>query len=173
MKLWDRPGVPHKGWRCEDVDDVRGNGSSPNEADYEVCQMCGNERIRYVHVMSHPGFPERLNVGCICAEKMSGDYIGPKRRETKLRNLASRRKNWLTRKWRVSSKGNDFLNVDGKNVVVFPKKFKPGKWGYGIDGEFSREVFDTKEEAKLAAFDRLRDFANLTEKPEQRAANFH
>ena len=154
MKLWYTPGVPHKGWECDTVYDIRKDGSSPEEADYEVCQMCGNERIRYVHVMSHPEYPKSLNVGCICAEKMSDDYVGPKKREKNLRNIASRRSNWLKRKWRISSKGNDFLNVDGYNIVVYPNKYQKDKWGFSIDGNFSENIFETKDKAKIAAFNR-------------------
>jgi hypothetical protein len=57
---------------------------------------------------------------------MSGDYEGPKRREAKLRNRAVRRTRWLQRKWRVSAKGNSFLNVDGHNLGVHPTKTKRG-----------------------------------------------
>ena len=160
MKLWDTPGVPHKGWECDTVYDIREDGSSPDETDYEICQMCGNERIRYVHVMSHPEYPKPLNVGCVCAEKMSNDYLGPKKKEKVLRNKASRRSRWLTRKWRLSAKGNDFLNVDGYNIVIYPNKFMPGKWSFGIDGKFSRNNFESKDKAKIAAFNKYWDLTN-------------
>ena len=127
---WDQPGVPHKGWHCVDVVDLRADGESADETDYATCQMCGNEKIRYVHIMEHPDLDENFDVGCVCAEKMSGDYEGPKRREAKLRNRAARRTRWLQRKWRVSAKGNSSLNVDGHNLGVHMNKFK--RWGYRI-----------------------------------------
>lgn len=99
---WDQPGVPHKGWHCVDVVDLRADGEPADETDYATCQMCGNEKIRYVHIMEHPDLDENFEVGCVCAEKMSGDYEGPKRREAKLRNRAVRRTRWLQRKWRVA-----------------------------------------------------------------------
>ena len=73
---WDQPGVPHKGWRCVDVVDLRADGESADETDYATCQMCGNEKIRYVHIMEHPDLDENFEVGCVCAEKMSDDYEG-------------------------------------------------------------------------------------------------
>jgi hypothetical protein len=82
---------------------------------------------------------------------MSDDYEGPKRREARLRNRAIRRTRWLTRKWRVSAKGNSFLNLDGYNLVVYPTK--TGRWGYKIGDRFGRKTFSTKQEAKLALFD--------------------
>lgn len=148
---WDKPGVPHKGWLCVDVVDLRPDGGHAEETDYAICQMCGNEKIRYVHVMRHPDFDEQFNVGCVCAEKMSGDSVGPKQRETKLRNRSIRKMRWLTRKWRVSSKGNSFLNVDGYNVGVHQNK--AGRWGYRIHDRFSTKTYSSKDEAKLALFD--------------------
>ena len=148
---WDQPGVPHKGWHCVDVVDLRADGESADETDYATCQMCGNEKIRYVHIMEHPDMDENFDVGCVCAEKMSGDYEGPQRREAKLRNRAARRTRWLQRKWRVSAKGNSFLNVDGHNLGVHMNKFK--RWGYRIGSRFSTKTYATKDEAKLALFD--------------------
>lgn len=155
---WNQAGIPHKGWQCVDVIDLRGDGESAEDTEYAVCQMCGNEKIRFVHVMEHADHDDALRVGCVCAEKMSDDYLGPKRRESRLRNRAVRRKKWLTRTWRTSSKGNPFLNIQGHNVGVHINKFK--RWGYRIEGRFSAETYPTMEEAKLALFD---EFWQLTQ----------
>lgn len=159
---WDQPGVPHKGWHCVDVVNLRADGEPADDTDYATCQMCGNEKIRYVHIMEHPDVEEALDVGCVCAEKMSDDYDGPKRREARLRNRASRRTRWLHRKWRVSAKGNSFLNVDGRNLVVYPTK--TGRWGYKIGDRFGPKTYPTVREAKLALFD---DFWAATQDNDQ------
>ena len=70
---WDNMGIPHKGWSCIDVIDLRGDGAGSDETSYETCQMCGHEKIRYVHVMEHCDLEDSLRVGCVCAEKMSDD----------------------------------------------------------------------------------------------------
>jgi hypothetical protein len=150
---WDKPGIPHKGWRCTDVVDLRANGETEGDTNYANCEMCGNERIRFVHIMVHPEIPEEFNVGCICAEKMSGDKIGPRDRETKLRNRWIRRNRWLKRKWRTSAKGNSYLNIDGNNVGVHSNA--RGLWSFRINSDFSRQYFDTMDEAKIALFDKL------------------
>jgi hypothetical protein len=49
---WSQVGVPHKGWRCIDVEDL----GSPNQ----VCQMCESREIRFVHRMEHDDYPEIL-----------------------------------------------------------------------------------------------------------------
>lgn len=155
--LWREPGVPHKGWHCIDVIDVREDGSSPEEAEYETCQMCGNERIRFVHIVEHDEYDETLGVGCICAEKLTEDYINPRLLEKELRNKASRKARWLTREWRVSRQGNHYLAVDGFNVGIFPDRYKPGKWKYRISYQsnsyFSKSSYSSPREAKLALFE--------------------
>ena len=73
------------------------------------------------------------------------------RREAKLRNRAARRARWVQRKWRVSAKGNNFLNLEGYNLVAYPTK--TGRWGYKIGGRFGPRTYPTASEAKLALFD--------------------
>src|SRR5437868_6246740 len=78
---WNIEGMPHKGWVLKDVFDVREDGQAVDETEYETCMMCNNERIRYVHVVTHPDVAEEFKVGCVCAEKMTNDYVNPKRIE--------------------------------------------------------------------------------------------
>jgi hypothetical protein len=151
--LWSQAGVPHRGWHCVGVEDIRLDGQPEDEAEYATCQMCGNERIRFVHMMEHPDYGRGVEAGCVCAEKMSGDYVNPRLQEGRLRKKASRKARWLRRKWRTSHKGNHYLNVDGMNLVVFPAKFKPGRWCFRVDGDFSRSTYATHDEAKLALFE--------------------
>jgi len=129
------------------------------EAPDAICEMCEKQEIRYVHYMHHPDYPHEIGVGCVCAEKMEEDYINPRRRERELRASAGRRRRWLTRKWKTSGRGNDYLNVDGFNITIFPKS--DGTWGGGIEdqatGQFrlSRRIYKTQDHAKLAAFDAM------------------
>ncbi len=146
---WDTKKLPHKGWECVGVTDL-GDSGQMDESDYATCEMCQNERIRYVHTMKHPKVEEPIDVGCICASKMSSDYVGPKNRERVLRNKASRKSRWLTRKWRKSAKGNHCLNVDGANLGV--DRSRRG-WGYRLDDRFSTSAYATSDEAKLALFE--------------------
>ena len=147
---WAQAGVPHRGWRCVNVEDL-GEPAT-------VCGMCERMEIRYVHYMEHPAYPETLGCGCVCAGHMEENYQGAKRRETILRNAASRRARWLSRGWRESAKGNDYLNTDGYNVVVFPQG---SGWSYFVknratDATFRpRRPFQTSDAAKLGAFDTM------------------
>lgn len=136
-----------------DVYDVRADGASADEANYATCEMCGKERIRFVHIVEHDGFSGQLSVGCICAEKLSGDYVNPRSIEAVLKKKASRKGNWLTRQWRSSAKGNEFINVDGYNLGVLPNQFRPGTWKYRIDDQFSKQSYPSSDHAKMALFE--------------------
>ena len=162
--LWREAGVPHKGWRCVDMEDLRADDP---EAELDICDMCRVQEIRYVHQMRHPDYPQQLAVGCVCAEKMEDDYQAPRRREAPLRSRAARRAKWLKLKWRRSARGNDFIKVDGYRVTVFPIT-RAGKTGWGgiIVDEANdkttraRKVHPSPDAAKLAAFDTIEIFRN-------------
>lgn len=110
---WSRPGIPHRGWTCVDVDDL----GTPSQ----LCEMCESVDIRFVHLMQHPEHPDLLAVGCVCAEHMEEDYARPRAREKRLRSAASRRRTWARRQWRVSERGNSYLNTEGFNLSIFPR----------------------------------------------------
>jgi hypothetical protein len=156
---WKQRNVPHRGWRYVGVEDL----DEPSV----TCEMCEAVTIRYVHYMKHDDHDGTLAVGCVCAEHMSGDYAGPRRRERQLANAARRRRTWLTRTWRESKSGNPFLNTQGYNVAIYTRQ---GRWTFRvvkknpfagqIDGEESKtwfcpRVYRTEDEAKLGAFDML------------------
>ncbi|MDD2958951.1 MAG: hypothetical protein PHE06_07960 [Lachnospiraceae bacterium] len=65
MGDWNKAGIPHKGWTCIDVVDLAEDSEPGDEVQYEQCEMCGNERIRFVHIMHHPEYSEELHVGCV------------------------------------------------------------------------------------------------------------
>jgi hypothetical protein len=146
---WSDPGVPHRGWKCVDIEDL----GEP----IETCEMCESQEIRYAHTMEHPDYAEAIRAGCDCAGKMEEDYERAQRRERAIKNAAKRRVNWLLRKWRTSARGNSFLNTNGFNIVVFRHGVQ---WRYRIaDREtdelqkVARRFYDSEDKAKLAAFD--------------------
>lgn len=67
MGLWDKEGIPHKGWECvgmidlgEDADDM--DFDTKKDELYEQCEMCSQEGVRYVHLMQHPDYPDELRL---------------------------------------------------------------------------------------------------------------
>lgn len=148
---WNQQGIPHKGWELECVEDIREDGQSVDETEYESCMMCGNERIRYVHVVSHIEVAEIFRVGCVCAMKMTDDYINPEKREKELRNKANRRVSWTQKQWKVSKSGNQYLNIQGHHLLIYRDK-KTGRYKVKIDDVFGNKSFETLKKAKVAAF---------------------
>jgi len=151
---WSRAGVPHRGWSCVGIEDL--------EEPAQTCEMCESVEIRYVHFMEHPDYAETLGVGCICAEHMEEDYVTPRLREKKLRSRAQRRKSWAKREWKVSYKGNPYLNTEGFNLTVFSLSDRRGRyWGLQVthretsQSQRGRRRYPTEDAAKKAALDAL------------------
>lgn len=147
---WSMGGVPHRGWTCVDIEDL----AAPDQ----LCEMCESQSIRYVHHMTHPKYPTTLAVGCICAGHMEGDLVAAQGRENAMRSRAGKRSRWLSRKWKISAKGNPYLQADGYRVTVYPRG---GNWATtvcSLDGtlvQHSRVNFSSPERAKLAGFDQI------------------
>jgi len=83
---WSEAGIPHKGWGCVGVTDL-----GPGEDNHTTCEMCESAAIRYVHHMSHPEYPGILDVGCVCAGHMEGNYAAAVGRDRQMRNAAAAR----------------------------------------------------------------------------------
>ena len=142
--LWKRSEIPHSGWTCIDLIDLgRQTG---------ICQMCGYQIIRYVHVMIHPNYGGRIGAGCVCAGKMEGSHENAVQRERNFKNLLNRRKNFVNRKWKHSKKGNLYLNFMEVNIVLLPDNYQKGHWRYLINGKPSI-TYSSQTQAKLGAFD--------------------
>lgn len=154
MARWDNPGIPHKGWAlvgCVDLgEDVYGD----DEIEYETCEMCHNEKIRYVHILTHPNYPGEIRVGCDCACKMTEDYVTHPDDERRLRNRANRRRNFLKQEWYRSTKGNLVLNYKGKYITAVEKH---GRWSCVYRNRwinsFHGQIITDFATLKLAAFD--------------------
>jgi hypothetical protein len=152
---WSQLGVPHKGWSCVDIEDL-GEPSA-------TCEMCETQEIRYVHYMTHPNYPDQLGCGCVCAGRMEENYEGARQRERALRNAASRKRRLLKRNWKISGRGNPFINLDGYNLVIFPSVSGSTQqsWGFRVTNRItnysltSRKPYPTEDAAKLRAFDAM------------------
>ena len=147
---WGEQGVPHKGWQCVDTQDL-----GPDREGWQKCEMCKAMDIRYVHVMRHPNYPGELGCGCVCAGNMEQDLQAARHRESSMKTSLRRRQAFVrSRHWRISQKGNPWMQRDGWTVTIFPR-------GTGFKAVLSRadkkmflpQVFATPNEAKLAAYD--------------------
>jgi len=146
---WSLPGWPHRGWSCEDIEDL---GSVD-----AVCDACEHQEIRYVHTMSHPDWPTLIRAGCICAGHMQEDVGAARQREHTLKNTLRRRMKFSSRGgWRLSARENETIKYRGYRVTVFPQG---GGWSFcahrlGDESPtFAKKPYVGQGETKLAAFD--------------------
>ncbi len=146
--LWKNPLAPHSGWTCAGVEDLG--------APVGICQMCGHQIIRYAHLMEHPDY-HSLSVGCVCAGRMEGDVAGAKRREKDFKSRQARRDHFCKRQWKISRKGNEYLETGDHIAVLYHDTNGKGGWRYSIDREFGREVYSSREQAVIAVFEALDD----------------
>jgi hypothetical protein len=148
---WNIPGVPHKGWEFDTIIDL-----CEDEEEYETCMMCGKEQIRFVHILSHNEVVEPFRVGCVCAEKMTGDYVNPKQRQRQLENRAKRKDNWKFKDWPQSQKGNDYYKFEGHHLVIFRDK-NTNRFKYIMDEAFDLKSYQYLSEAKEAIFNKIEE----------------
>jgi hypothetical protein len=148
---WSQPGVPHKGWVCEGMEDL----GEPSR----TCEMCEALTIRYVHYMRHPCWPVTLGCGQVCAGHMAEDLIGAKQRDKSMKDIARKRGNFPNRKaWRHNAKGNMQLNFGQYIVTIFPAL--PNRWKASVAERGKpkptyTQALPTVIDAQLAAFDLL------------------
>lgn len=147
---WSQKGVLHSGWLFV--------GEENLDRPDETCQMCERGKIRFVHIMKHPEYPDILRCGRDCAGRMEGDTAAADARDIRMRNAARRRRKFLTRKtWKTSQNGDLHIGLDGYHVIV-----SRNPDGYGVAVVFPKVLqvifrisFDTENAAKLAAFDKV------------------
>lgn len=113
MKALKEKGLPLYGWECIEVYDCKENDK---DAPLEICELCGCDKVRFVHVMQCDDM--ELRVGCICAGVMEGDMIVAKERERLLRNRANRKKNFMKRKWKRVMRGFYTMQYKGKRLSL-------------------------------------------------------
>lgn len=84
-------GAPLVGWSCEEVIDW-------GEASF-TCELCGYRTVRFIHVMVHKDFSDKLRVGCICAGNLEGDIFAAKARDKEARAKSRRKGKFLKKEW--------------------------------------------------------------------------
>lgn len=107
LKAWN---APLENWRCVELIDGE-------DADF-ACELCGYESVRYIYVMEHDAYFEKLYVGCICAGVMEGDMLAAKERDRKMKNRAKRKRNFPNRKWKTARSGARYVKYRGQYVFI-------------------------------------------------------
>ena len=158
---WDKPDIPHKGWRCVNIIDLRPDGEQINADEYKTCEMCDHYPIRFVHVMERDNHAGQLKVGSVCDVKMSSDYVNPKDHKTLLKKKVNLKRKWLFyKKWRTLKNGNSCLRKKDMTLTVIQNWNNSYRWKYrisytgGTRPELSKDSYSSENAAKLALFER-------------------
>ena len=83
---------------------------------------------------------------------MEGDIEKAKKREADFKSKQKRLNTFKERKWKRSVNNNEYLKIDNHIVVIFNRY---NFWKYSIDGTICLEKFHTREDAIVAAFEKL------------------
>ena len=145
---WNDPDFPKIGWVCTGITDL----GSPSG----ICQMCGFQIIRYVHHMYHMETGKQLDCGCICAGKLEGDIDKARKREAAFKNKEQRKINFKKKKWKCSSRGNEYLKIKNHLIVLFHFR-DSDKWNFSIDNVFNKKAYKTRDECIEGIFNALED----------------
>jgi hypothetical protein len=136
--------------------------------------MCDNERLHFADIMEH----EQTGLIRLMGPKCARTYVGteyPRLLKERQKSYERRKRRWLTRRWRVSRRGNDFLKLRDVTLGIFMKESSYGYWFEWLAVQdyreseddqrhlqrvvkvkrFSDELYLTAQEAKLALFDEL------------------
>lgn len=110
-----------------------------------------------IHVLSHSRYADEIRAGCVCAERMTDDYVTHRKRERQLLLKSKRRETFLEMKgWKVSRKGNLFKNLpSGPHLVMFKVKRKESPTKVIIDGQMGKLTYANFDEALGKIFDVL------------------
>jgi hypothetical protein len=151
VNRWNNFGLPQKGYRFVEVLDM--------EEPTETCDICSQQGIRYVHVLTHDDLPNQIKVGCECADKLVEGYDGA-RREAAVKKRAADRRHWTYYGWKLNEKGLS-KRVGPRYVGVMLSRYQEGKYLYWIGNRgdlkprYSAALFESSDEAKLALYDEL------------------
>lgn len=148
---WSQDGVPHKEWVCV--------GTDEDENASTLCEMCEHQHIRYIHIMEHPRYPDRLKVGQVCAGNMEGDLFASEYRDKAMRHLSARRSNFPKLKgWKASKAGNVYIKTSEEAIVTVIVG-KNGMFLYSVKYSgtvsYSKMTYNNVESAARAAFDTM------------------
>ena len=148
--------IPETGWTCIAVHDLKDQMGACDQRQYLKCEKCNNEKVRFVHIMRHPEYPRDLCVGRVCAERMSCDSVGPKKKENDLQRKAKRRKAFCDGYWSFNyDKQTHSRKYKGKYITL--KKCVNDSWCVVFQNNFyfdhNGRRMKSFNEAQYAAFD--------------------
>lgn len=150
-----RIGAPLGGWQCLEVTDIC---EDDENAPLFTCELCGCDKVRYVHTMVHDDFYIPLKVGCLCAGVMEGNVLAARARDRAIRNWSKRRKNFMKHVWLHEKPSYYHRQYHYQELKIFEKKSDNGaEYLIQVDGKqtttYKEKPVKDLMSAKYAAFE--------------------
>ncbi len=149
--LKNTPGCPKANWTWLDCIDLKEDQGLEFD-EYEDCEFCGQEKIRYVHELKHTDWPHVIRVGRICAARYT--TVSPaelEKHEAILKNRSQRRQRFpMLKSWKMSTKGNHHIDYLDHHILVVKKS---NGFGIKIDNKWGTITFSSERDAMLKAYD--------------------
>ncbi len=142
--------APLENWSCVEVVDGE-------TADF-ICELCGCDKVRYIHVMAHEDYVGVLRVGCVCAGYMEGDLIAARARDEAAKKKSSRRANFRKKTWTEVNENTWAVKYKQRSVQIERDAFR-GRDFYKISIDtdqyqwWDNRRIETLEDAKLCVFE--------------------
>lgn len=141
-KLWESF-LPRKGWKLVDTIDKE-------EFPGGECAFCGTD-YRYEHLIEHEDVTITYAVGVVCAERLTNDYVTPRKNERNLKSRNQKKVAWINScKWKRTDSGN--LYRKDSSVLIYKNK---NQWKVKVGEKWGKRKFKEPREAKIAVFDYL------------------
>jgi hypothetical protein len=118
-----------------------------------VCANCGNSGLLYAHIVKHARIGE-VQVGKICASRLTGNPFVAEARERACRFRETRRARWAVREWKRAKSGVSYASGDGVSLITYPVKGGFSAIITSLLNDFKivgRRVFATEKEAQEVA----------------------
>lgn len=134
------PGFPDREWEYLGCEDRR----IPNN----LCQYCGKQHVRYVHILKHQDWPDTIETGCVCAGQLGleEEAINGERRA---KQHKTRLKRFIETGWSTTKNRNPYKTYRNVRVAICGsgRYFK-----IAIDGSMGVKVFRSQQDAMTHAF---------------------
>ena len=149
--LKNTPGCPKANWTWHNCIDLKEDEGFEFD-EYEDCEFCGQEKIRYVHELTHTDWPQVIRVGRICAARYTATSPAElERHEAILKNRSQRRQRFPKLKaWKTSTKGNSHIDYLDHHILVVRRQ---GGFGLKIDSKWGTMTFPSERDAMFKAYD--------------------
>lgn len=145
--------LPQEGWKYRysvDLADESQCMDLSDESYMKTCEICKKNKVRFMHMISHPLIREWKNACCECAIKLLPHYFNPKLREEELSKKHELILLLIQHSiWDKSDNGNLVYKLKRGHITILPKN--NGTFTVAYNNEY-HNGYENVQDAKWKAF---------------------